>query len=160
MAWTTPKTDWTTGELVSASDMNSIGANLAALKLPAPAVGETTAQISKNSGSFVDVDGDNLNLTVTTRGGDVLAHFHGSAHLNTGEEVHFDVDVDGTRQGGNDGILQSSFHASRWNNSYEAVSFTRLIQNLSVGSHTFKLQWKTNGGISLKAGAQFWVREI
>ena len=25
MAWTTPKTDWTTGELVSASDMNSIG---------------------------------------------------------------------------------------------------------------------------------------
>ena len=32
MAWTTPKTDWETGELVAASDMNEIGENLAVLK--------------------------------------------------------------------------------------------------------------------------------
>ncbi|MCY4020248.1 MAG: hypothetical protein OXG39_12650 [Chloroflexi bacterium] len=32
MAWTTPKTDWNTGELVTAADMNAIGENFAALK--------------------------------------------------------------------------------------------------------------------------------
>ena len=32
MAWTTPKTDWTTGELVTAADMNAVGENLAADK--------------------------------------------------------------------------------------------------------------------------------
>ena len=31
MAWTTPKTDWETGELVAASDLNAIGENLAVL---------------------------------------------------------------------------------------------------------------------------------
>ena len=32
MAWTTPKTDWAVGELVTAEDMNTLGENLAALK--------------------------------------------------------------------------------------------------------------------------------
>ena len=159
MAWTTPKTDWTTGELVSASDMNSIGQNLVALKNLPKAVGGTTAEISASSGSFVDVDSENLNLTITTTGGDVLAHFHGSVSLGRREGGYFDVDVDGTRQGDNSGILRSYFNA-RDGSVYHAVSFTRLIQNLSAGSHTFKLQWRTNGTISLKTGAQFWVREI
>ena len=160
MAWTTPKTDWTTGELVSASDMNSIGENLAALKQKAIAVGETTARISKNSGSFVDVDSENLNLTITTTGGNVLAHFHGSVHLGRAEGAFLDVDVDGTRQGGNDGILRSYFNPRDGRDVYHAMSFTRLIQNLSAGSHTFKLQCKTRGSILLETGAQFWVREI
>ena len=32
MAWTTPKTNWATGELVTAEDMNAINENLVALK--------------------------------------------------------------------------------------------------------------------------------
>ena len=160
MAWTTPKTNWTTGELVAASDMNNIGENLAALKQPATAVYTTTADVQINSGTFVDVDSDNLNLTITTTGGDVLVHFHGSVHLGRREGVYFDVDVDGTRQGGVDGILRSYFYADKSGDVYEAMSFNRLIQNLSAGSHTFKLQWKTRGSILLKTGAQFWVREI
>ena len=162
MAWTTPKTDWTTGELVSASDMNSIGENLAALKQPAPAVGETTAHITKNSGSFVDIDRDNLNLTITTRGGDVLVHFHGSVrHTDGGRSatVYFDIDVDSSRQGGNDGIMEN-----KMDGHYHSVSFTRLIQNLSAGPHTFKLQWRENSGSGrgaiLAPKAQLWVREI
>ena len=75
MAWTTPKTDWTVGELVSASDMNTLGENLAALKQPATAVGTTTAEIEMQSADYVDVDGGALNLSITTTGGDVLAHF-------------------------------------------------------------------------------------
>jgi len=162
MAWTTPKTDWTTGELVSASDMNAIGENLAALRSlsATAAVYTTTRGIEINSNTFVDVDRDNLNLTVTTAGGDVLVHFHGSVHLNRAEGVYFDVDVDGSRQGGSDGILRSYFNAYQSGDTYEALSFTRLIQNLSAGSHTFKLQWKTRGTVPLRPGAQFWVREI
>ena len=163
MAWTTPKTDWTTGELVSASDMNAIGENLAALRsLSATvAVYTTTGDIQIDSNTFVDVDSDNLNLTITTAGGDVLVHFHGSVHLNRREGGYFDVDIDGAHQGGNDGILRIYFSPPRDNgDAYKTVSFTRLIQNLSAGSHTFKLQWKTQGTILLKAGAQFWVREI
>ena len=45
MAWTTPKTDWTTGELVSAEDMNAVGENLAALKDPATEIGRTIVEI-------------------------------------------------------------------------------------------------------------------
>ena len=38
MAWTTLKTNWATGELASADDMNAICENLAALRHPATAV--------------------------------------------------------------------------------------------------------------------------
>ena len=82
MAWTTPKTDWTTGELVAAEDMNAIGENLAALRTLAIAAYTTTAHIafpsSGNGSAFADIDSDNLNLTLSTSGGDVLVHFYGS----------------------------------------------------------------------------------
>lgn len=156
MAWTTPKTDWTTGELVSASDMNSIGENLAALKQKAIAVGKTTANIYTTASRFVDVDSANLNLMITTTGGDVLVHFHGPVRKRSGGfiTIKFDIEVDGNRQGGIDGIT-----LAKVDGNYKNVSFTRLIQNLSAGSHTFKLQWHAGDG-RLLPHAQFWVREI
>ena len=39
MAWTTPKTNWATGELVTAEDLNAINENLVALKHPPTVVG-------------------------------------------------------------------------------------------------------------------------
>ncbi len=45
MAWTTPKTDWSNGELVTADDMNAIGENLASLKEPAPELFVTANEI-------------------------------------------------------------------------------------------------------------------
>ena len=156
MAWTTPKTDWETGELVAASDMNAIGENLAALQHPATAAYTTTAHIDKYAREFADVDSDNLNLTITTTGGDVLVHLHGLVELRDRQTARIDVEVDGTRQGGDDGIAR--IYAERDANERENTSFTRLIQNLNAGSHTFKLQWK--GSVKLRAGAQFWVREI
>jgi len=36
----------------------------------------------------------------------------------------------------------------------------RLIQGLSAGSHTFKLQWKGSAGVNMQSNAQFVVREI
>ena len=78
MAWTTPKTDWATGELVTAADMNAVGENLAVLgNPPKPATLERPVSSTKGSrNDFVDVDSDNLNLTITTTGGMYWLHFH------------------------------------------------------------------------------------
>ncbi len=157
MAWTTPKTDWETGELVAASDMNAIGENLAARRNLAIAAYTTTASTRMDARNFSDVDSDNLSLTITTTGGDVLVHFHGMVYVGSRNAVSFDLDVDGTRQGGNDGI--GRMYATN-SNVQTLLSFTRLIQGLSAGSHTFNLKCKSNGAINLAAGAQFWVREI
>lgn len=161
MAWTTPKTDWETGELVAASDMNAIGENLAELKQLSgiTAAYTTTDHITLNSRSFSDVDSANLNLAITTRGGDILVHFHGEILVGTGQSAYFDVDVDGTRQGGIEGLGRTTV-AAHGGNMGSIVSFTRLIQGLSAGAHTVKLVCKTTTRINLGEGAQFWVREI
>ena len=106
--------------------------------------------------SFEDVDSDNLSLTITTSGGDVLVHFHGS--LSVGAfSYKFDVEVDGNRHGEDtSGVVRGA------PDKYEfpTVSFTRLIQNLDAGTHTFKLQAHFSAQKTLYAGAQFRVREI
>jgi len=152
MAWTTPKTDWATGELVSASDLNAVNENLAALKNPATVVYTSTEDIAvPNHSTFTDIDSNKFNLTITTTGGDVLVNFDGAA---TTHDFRIDVEVDGTRQGDVEyGLRRGGSYAHN-----EFVSFTRLVQNLSAGSHTFKLQGKFN--TTLRAGAQFWVREV
>ena len=71
------KTDWETGELVAAGDMHAIGEKFAALKHPATLAYKTTADIRRSLSQFEDVDSNNLNLTITTAGGDVLVHLHG-----------------------------------------------------------------------------------
>ena len=172
MAWTTPK-DWTTDELVTASDLNThLRDNLNALKSPPSAHFEAneSSDYATTSGSFADVDATagKMSLTITTNGGDVLVHFHGSVeHSAGGVGIHFDVAVDGTRTAGDDGIVRVRAQTST---DTMAVSFTRLIAGLIAGSHTFKLQWKVAGGTAtLFAGAgtsakdvhpQFWAREI
>lgn len=161
--WTTPKT-WAVDELVTASALNThLRDNLNALKTPPSAHYESdeASDYTTTAGTWADVDATNLALTITTHGGDVLVHFHGTLQ-GSGQHVFLDVAVDGTREGGDDGILRVR------QDDYEAVSFTRLISGLSAGEHTFKLQWKSSSG-TLFAGAgtsnldlhpQFWVREV
>ncbi len=152
MAWTTPKTDWEVGELVSADDMNAVSENLVELDRVRKAVAAhtTIADLSiPKSTTFVDIDSD-LNLTITTAGGDVLVHFHG---VVVNGPFRIDVEVDGTRQGHADHGLR---HGGP---NHELVNFTHMVQNLSAGSHTFKLQGR-NHATTLRSHAQFWVREI
>ena len=158
------RTDWTNGELVSADDMNAIGESLATLRSSGKAIAAytTTANIIGNAAQYTDVDSENLNLTITTTGGDVLAHFQGTVtnHFSSGTyEGYFDVTVDGNRQGGEWGLIGYKIEEDN-----SCVSFTYLIQNLSEGPHTFKLQWRESGSgsqsIKLRPYAQFWVREI
>lgn len=167
MAWTTPKT-WQVDELVTATIMNThIRDNLNALKAPPSAayVCDEVSDYVTTSTVFVDVDSTNLALTINTNGGDVLVHFHGM--INAYSQTFFNVAVDGTDDGPDDGYISA---ANGGSSEREAVSFTRLISGLSAGSHTFTLRWKVAAGTGrLYAGAgtassdvhpQFWVREV
>lgn len=166
--WSLPRT-WATGELVTASLLNThLRDNLEFIKTPPTAayILNESGDYTTTSTSFVNVDGTKLALTITTAGGDVLVGFCGSI-LQSAATVFFDVEVDGARTAGDDGlcVITPSSASARMN----ATCF-KLIQGLSPGVHTFKLQWKVNSGTAtLFAGAgtsngdihpQFFVREV
>lgn len=119
------------------------------------------------STTFVDVDASNFSLTITTTGGNVLIGFYGVVKSGASQGVHFDVDIHGTRAGLDDGIIGIK---SASVDDQMPVTFVHLETGLSAASHTFKLQWKRNGGTAtLYAGAgtstadyhpQFWVQEL
>ena len=162
MAWTTPKADWADGELVSASHLNAVGENLAALRSPSRAIAayQTPANIEATLGdtNFYDIDNTNLNLTITTTGGDVLVYFRGGiarSGTHREERVYLDVTVDGARQGLDKGILRFKVDGLEYN-----ASFTHLVQNLSPGPHTFIMQWRSDDRAVLYRSAQFVVREL
>lgn len=165
MSWTTPKT-WTSEPLTSLDLNTQLRDNLEALKDP-PTASYTlneTSNYTTTSTAFVDIDATRLALTITTSGGDVMAHFHGVIGAAAGR-VNLDLDVDGVRHAGDDGL-------TRLDTITAPVSFTRLIRGLSAGTHTFRLQWRVSSGANatLYAGAgtapqfdlhpQFWVREV
>jgi hypothetical protein len=167
-AWTTPAT-WAVDQLVTADDLNThLRDNLTALKTPPSAHYECDegSDYTTTSTSFENVDGTNLALTITTNGGDVIVHFDGVVgHGSLVNYCYFDVDVDGSPLGGDDGIVMTMGPSARHN-----VSFTRLITGLDADEHTFTLQWKVDAGTAtLFAGAgtsgadihpQFWAREV
>lgn len=168
MTWITPKT-WTANELVTAAMLNThLRDNLNALKAPPTQHYECdeSANYTTTSGVFVDVDATNLALTIETTGGDLLVHFHGTiSQTSTVAAVMFDLELDGARVAGNDGILVVQTNAQA-----TPVSFTYLITGLSADEHTIALQWKTTtGSATMYAGAgtaysdihpQMWAREV
>ncbi len=171
MGWTTPTTR-SANELVTADIWNTdLVDNLDYLN-NRPSDEYTADEVSDyttTSTTFVDVDATNFSLTIETNGGDVRVGFRGNvAYASQNLEVYFDVVVDGTPVGGDDGLngqrvtlgLAPGFN----------VSFDAYITGLSAGSHTFKLQWKVSRDTAiLYAGAgtsggdvhpQFWVKEV
>jgi hypothetical protein len=128
-----------------------------------------------SQGTFYDVDSDRLKLVLNTNGNPVLVHFHGNVvplrSINGTQYAYMDVDIDGTRIGGDDGVRYNAENITTQSHSRAyAMSFTRMVI-LPPGNHVFKLQWKSyrTSGISMPAGAgtslkdihpQFWVWEI
>ncbi len=164
MTLTTPKTDWANGELVTADDMNEIGELLKRLMAPPPlatASYTTPSDIATTPRGWTDIDSDNLNFTLNITGGDVLAHFQGTIHDDTtrGHTVGFNLEVDGVGQRGDAGIVAAGLDNDR---QYVPIGFTKLIRDLSAGTHTFKFRWKSyqSRAVRLKGSAQFWLREI
>jgi len=168
MATWNPKT-WSVDELLTSSDFNTeIRDNLNTLKNPPvdDYVVNEGSDYTSNYTTWQNVDATNLALTIDTSGGAVLVHFHGAVSLGAScDRVYFDLEVDGVREGGDDGITMLGVANSKQN-----VSFTRRIAGLSAASHTFKLKWKVNAGtVTMYAGAgtanfdlhpQMWVAEI
>ncbi len=172
MSWTAPKT-WEDNELVTADLLNThLRDNLDALKSPPTAHFEANeaSDYTTTSTSFVDVDGTagKFNLTITPSGSEVMVGFQGCVDNSGGNGISFDVDVDGGRVGGDDGIARVRGSSAA---DMHMVSFTRLVTSLEARvPHTFKLQWKVGASTGyLCAGAgtstkdlhpQFWVREV
>jgi hypothetical protein len=166
--WSSPRS-WSVGELVTAALLNThLRDNLEFLKTPPTAsyVLNESSDYTTTSTSFVNVDNTKLALTITSAGGDVLVGFCGVIAASTNLNAFFDVEVDGVRLAGDDGlVVNGAASGGRY-----TVTFFRLITGLAAGSHTFKLQWKTSAGtLTLYAGAgsgsgdvhpQFFVREV
>lgn len=170
MAYTAPRT-WVTGELVTATLLNThIRDNMDALKAPPTSVYNVNeaSDYQTTGTSFADVDATDLALTITTTGGDVEVWFSGAVDISSStSKVYLDVAQDGTRVGGDDGIVM--FEGNTLYNGTLVMSFKILVQSVSAASHTYKLQWKiSTGTATMWAGAgtstydmhpQFGVRE-
>src|SRR6266568_292591 len=88
------------------------------------------------STSFVNVDNTNLAITATISSGTVIIAVTATAFNAAGNSMYFDLEIDGVREGGTDGLIKVIM------TNPTNVSFTWVKTGLSVGSHTFKLQWK------------------
>lgn len=171
--WTPPIT-WNPGYLVTAGDLNAqLRDNLEFLKAPpfASFIANEGSDYTTTSGSFVNVDNTagKFNLTLVTYGGPVLVCFSGNIIRSTSpQRVYFDVELDGVRLAGDDGILGIGDPSNI--SPGTPVTLLWWKTGLAAGSHTFKLQWRTTTGTAtLYAGAgtsnadlhaQFWVKEL
>ncbi|MBN1963309.1 MAG: hypothetical protein JW910_01600 [Anaerolineae bacterium] len=145
MTWTTPRT-WAVDELVTAANMNThLRDNLSYLfARPLDSVRDT-GTYATTSTSFVDVSASNLIVTLTITSGRALVLASFSSYVpNTAATGAFDVIVDSTTRAGD------STWGSQVIKQFAAAApgfptaFVALFTGLSAGSHTFKLQYKTN----------------
>lgn len=166
--WHTPKT-WLTGDVLTASDMNEqIRDNLDYLK--SKAIGhcqmEEATNYSTTSTTLVDIDPDKLSLTLETNGGDVLLGFCGVFTNQGGNDFYLEIAMDNTPVSGHDGVFVAGTTARG-----RTSSFVWLVTDVSAGSRTFKLQWRTRANtLFLAAGnpvypnisflSQFWAKEL
>lgn len=154
MAYTTPR-NWATGELVTATMMNvHVRDNFNAIKAPPTDTYEINeaADYTTTSATFVDIDGTDLSLAITTTGGDILVTFVGSFFNSSTGNTYLDVTLDAVREAGDDGIC--GMRSPSANVIPFVMSFSWWILAPSAAAHTINLQWKTNAGTStLYAGA-------
>lgn len=157
MAWTAPTTSWADGNVLGASDMNVIGNDLNYLLSGISASGkyDKGADITSTSTTFADIDATNLAKTVTLVGTKAIIVFRGAALTNsTTIGIGFDIAVNGTR-----------WHSTGANGSWACftgsstnqgnASATIVVDGLTPGSNTFKIQWiiLSAGTMTLRAGA-------
>lgn len=151
MAWTSPAT-WTAGQVVGAADLNSqLRDNMSYLLNGRPKQvikRDNAGDYTTTSSSFVAIDSTNLAITLTLSGTIALlmfsGMFNGGFNSSYGPHTALDFDIDGTRylSAGNEGF--GSYNSAVNNNSGKVINtIMALVTGLSVGSHTFKVFWKT-----------------
>jgi hypothetical protein len=105
------------------------------------------------STSFVQIDA-NLALSLDTTGGDVLLVFNAAA-----SNCYLDFVVDGSRVGGNDGVLSVPTVAS----TGVPTQMIWLVTDLVAGTHTFDVYWKVasgTGSLFTYVPPSFFAREV
>jgi hypothetical protein len=108
----------------------------------------TGGNYTTTSNSFTDVDATNAKLALTTGAHRVLVGVIAVLKANTVglPFMCLDLDLDSARLG-TSGIGLAMAQCSQ--NNAQTASFTFLTEALSAGSHTFKLQWCTQGAESI-----------
>lgn len=144
MTWTTLP-DLNDGDVLTGDHMDQIRGNIEYLLNP------NSGLVKHNKGSsyyttstgFVDVDSENLSIALTTNGGPVLVLFVGTAYIS-GATLLFDIAVDGTRFASDNAYGLARLTTPSGNTP---VSFAVLVDGLSAGTHTLKLQWRVTSSI-------------
>lgn len=104
-------------------------------------VKRTAGDLTTASTSFVDAT--SLTVTLTTAAVRCMVIFSATGQTDFGAgNIAVDLAIDGTRQGGSYGLIVCSPEANAATN----LSFTFLTGVLSAASHTFKIQWRVDGG--------------
>lgn len=135
--WTANRT-WTAGELITASLLNTyIRDNLDWIKTPI-AQKVTTGFINSASATYVDVT--NMTTTITTVGGGVDVLIRCTLGQSGAATNVLQLMVDGVSE-----CILGTW-VSPAGASYIPVSFVHHIGAMSAGSHTIKVQVKTNAG--------------
>lgn len=123
---------------------------------------------STTNTDFEDVDSTDFSLELTTKGGDVMIGFFGSWQNNTiSIHQYLDIEIDGARRGGDDGLIHMQQEVAA---KSQSISLVHLAIGLPAGSHILKLQWKVSANtVTMFAGAatgnndvhpQFWAKEV
>jgi len=145
MGWTTPRT-WATGELVTAvllnEQMRDNESYVHSGKPLVKVVRNSGSTYSTTSGTFADIDTSNLTATLSVTTGRVLLSFVGCFYASASSKMlGLDFTVDGTRIGGSNGITQENLDTNA-----RSISLLLPYSGLSVGSHTFRVQWNVAAG--------------
>lgn len=111
----------------------------------------TGGDFTTTSGTLAAVDTTNARLSLTTGANRVLVGVSGSMGINSTGEWYFGLRLDGTEEGGTDGIFTGQ--STSGSNNLKGLSFTWLTATLSAGAHTFDLSYKSSGGNTLTVSA-------
>lgn len=169
-SWTT-MTDRSAGDVISEADWDAFQGNIEYLLNPNADLNivDNSGEYSTTNTSFEDIHATDFACTITTNGGPALVYFIGTNSATTGPaNIRYDIDVDGTRHGNafSEGM---SYRNAGATDDVASVMFAVVIDSLSAGSHTFKMQWKVDAnqgdlysgtGSGLDIGAFFGAIEI
>ncbi len=102
----------------------------------------TGGDITTASASFVDLTG--ATVTITTGATRCMVSFSGAFTINAIATGFVTLLIDGVNQGGTQGIVAVTIASSGFLTNVSFQFTTTAV--LSAGSHTFKIQWRTQTG--------------
>jgi len=132
------------GQLFTTDDAELLRTNQDFLRNPPNVLytrGFGDADYTVTSAVFENIDGSNMDESLTTYGGDVRVRFSGRCLHSTTGWIYFEIVVDGTPLS-ND--TTTGLGGIRPDYGEDFTLHKRIP--LAAGAHTFAIQWRTNTG--------------